>query len=87
MFADKGYDAERHRDLYRRSGAEPRIHRRGRPRGSGLGKRRWPVERTLAWILENRRLALRHDRLGIVVRSLLQAACIFLVARRLARQL
>ena len=57
VFADKGYDAEHHRDLCRRFGAEPRIHKRGRPRGSGLGKRRWPVERSNAWVLENRRLA------------------------------
>ena len=86
VFADKGYDAERHRDLCRTFGAEPRIHRRYRPRGSGLGRRRWPVERSLAWVLENRRLALRYDRLGFVTQSLLQAACIFLVAGRLARE-
>jgi transposase len=41
VFADKSYDAERHRDLCRSFGAEPRIHKRGRPRGSGLGERRW----------------------------------------------
>ena len=86
VFADKGYDAEHHRDLCWRFGAEPRIHKRGRPRGSGLGKRRWPVERSNAWVLENKRLALRYDRLGFVVQSLLQSACIFLVAGRLARE-
>jgi transposase len=86
VFADRGYDAERHRDLCRAFGTEPRIHKRGQPRGSGLGKRRWPVERSNAWVLENRRLALRYDRLGFVVQSLLQAACIFLVAGRLARE-
>jgi transposase len=86
VFADKGYDAERHRGLCRAFGAEPRIHKRGRPRGSGLGKRRWPVERSLAWILETRRLALRFDRLDFVVQALLQSACIFLVAGRLARE-
>jgi transposase len=86
VFADKGYDAERHRDLCRSFGAEPRIHKRGQPRGSGLGKRRWPVERSLAWILENRRLALRYDRLGFIVQSLLRSACIFLVAGRLAHE-
>jgi transposase len=57
MFADKGYDAEHHRNLCRRFGAVPHIHERGRPHGSGLGKRRWPVERSNAWVLENRRLA------------------------------
>ncbi len=86
VFADKGYGAERHRDLCRAFGAEPRIHKRGRPRGSGLGKRRWPVERSLAWLLDNRRLALRYDRLGFVTQSLLQSACIFLVAGRPARE-
>jgi transposase len=86
VFADKGYDAEHHRDLCRAFGAKPRIHKRGRPRGSGLGKRRWPVERSLAWLLDNRRLALRYDRLGFVIQSLLRAACIFLVAGRLARE-
>src|SRR3954462_10111528 len=86
VFADKGYDAERHRELCHAFDVEPQIHKRGQPRGSGLGKHRWPVERSNAWILENRRLALRYDRLGFITQSLLQAACIFLVAPRLARQ-
>jgi transposase len=86
VFADKGYDAEHHRDLCRRFGAKPYIHRRGRPRGSGLGKRRRPVERSNAWVPENRRLALRYDRLGFVVQSLLHAACIFLAAGGVARR-
>ena len=85
VFADKGYDAEHHRELCRAFGAEPGIHKRGQPRGSGLGQHRWPVERSNAWVLENRRLALRYDRLGFIIHSLLQAACIFLVAGRLAR--
>ena len=38
VFADKGYDAEHSRELCRAFGAEPRLHKRGRPRGSGLGK-------------------------------------------------
>ena len=84
VFADKGYDAEHHRKLCRAFRAEPSIHKRGQPRGSGLGQRRWPVERSNAWVLENRRLALRYDRLGFIIQSLLQAACIFLVANRLA---
>ena len=85
--ADKGHDAEGNRDLCRAFGPEPRLHERGRPRGSGLGKRRWPVERSNAWLLENKRLALRYDRLGFIVQSLLQAACLFLVAGRLVREL
>ena len=82
-----GYDAERHRELCHAFAVEARIHKRGQPRGSGLGARRWPVERSHAWILENRRLALRYDRRGDIIQSLLQGTCIFLVARRLAREL
>ena len=86
VFAGKGYHAEGNRELCRAFGAEPQLHTRGRPHGSGLGKRRWPVERSNAWLLENKRLALRYDRLGFI-QSLLQAACLFLVAGRLAREL
>ena len=46
-------------------------------------------------LLENKRLGLsgeflgstRYDRLGFIVESLLQAACMFLVAPRLAREI
>ena len=87
VFADKAYDAEHPRELCRQFGVEPRIHKRGQPHGSGLGTRRWPVERSNAWVLENKRLTLRYDRRGFMIQSLLQAACIFLVAGRLAKQL
>ena len=86
-YADKGYDAERHRQLCRACKVKPFIHKRGRPHGSGLGRYRWPVERTLSWLLENKRLGLRYDRCGFIIQSLLQAGCIFLVAPRLAREL
>lgn len=86
VFADKGYDAEANRTLCRAFAAEPHIHKRRRPCGSGLGQRRWPVERCNAWVLENKRLALRYDRRGFIVQSLLETACIFLVAGRLARE-
>jgi len=87
VFADRGYDAEGNRTLCRSFGAEPHIHKRRQPSGSSLGKQRWPVERSNAWLLENKRLALRYDRLGFIVQALLQTACILLVAGRLAREL
>src|SRR5918911_1888887 len=86
VFADKGYDAKAHRDLCHAFDVEPQIHKRGEPHGSGLGQRRWPVERSNAWLLENRRLALRYDRHGFIIQSLLQAACLFLVAGRLVKE-
>jgi hypothetical protein len=56
-FADKGHDAEHRRDLCRRFGAKPYIRKRGPRRGSGFGKRCWPVEQQR--LVRNRRLALR----------------------------
>jgi len=32
-----------------------------------LGKRRWPVERSNAWVLENKRLDLRYERRGFII--------------------
>jgi transposase len=87
VYADKGYDAERHRQLCRACQVKPFIHKRGRPHGSGLGRYRWPVERTLSWVLENKRLGLRYDRCDFIIQSRLQAGCIFLVAAKLAREL
>ena len=85
-YADRGYDAEASRVLCRRFGVAPRVARRRQPHGSGPGTRRWPVEPTFAWLLENRRLALRHDRLGFIVQSVLRAACLFPVAGKLAQE-
>ena len=86
VVADRGYDAESNRALCRSFGAEPHAHKRRRPSGSSLGKQRWPVERSNAWLLENRRLALHYDRCGFIIQSLLQTACIFLVAGRLVQE-
>ncbi len=80
VFANRGYDAEGNRALCRSFGAEPHVHKRRQPSESSLGQRRWPVERSNAWLLENKRPALRYNRRGFIVQALLQAACILLVA-------
>jgi len=86
VFADRGYDAKSSRSLCRSFRVEPHIHKRRQPSGSSLGKQRWPVKRSNAWLLENKRLALRYDRLGFIVQALLQTACILLVAGRLVQE-
>lgn len=47
LYADRGYDFDKYRRLLRRRGITPKIARRGAQHGSGLGKTRWVVERTL----------------------------------------
>ena len=56
----------------------------GASHGSGLGAVRCVVEHDCAWLLANKRLDRRQDRLGRLVLALLTAACIFIVANRVA---
>jgi transposase len=48
-------------------GIEPHIAKRRTPHGSGLGKVRWVVERTISWLKGLRRLRVRYDRLGVIM--------------------
>jgi transposase len=66
LYADRGYDSEATRWLLRWMGIEPHLGKRKTPHGSGLGKVRWVVERTLRWIKGLRRLRVRYDRLGVI---------------------
>lgn len=47
LFADRGYDYDKYRRILRARGITSKIAHRGVPHGSGLGKTRWVVERTL----------------------------------------
>jgi transposase len=50
LFADRGYDHDIYRRQLRARGITPRIARRGVAHGSGLGRHRWVVERSFAWL-------------------------------------
>ena len=66
LYADRGYDSEATRWVLRWLGIEPHIANRKTPHGSGLGKVRWVVERTISWLKGLRRMRIRYDRLGVV---------------------
>ena len=53
-----------HRQALREVGTEPYIAKRNTEHGSGLGVRRWVVERTLSWLHQFRRLRIRYERRG-----------------------
>ena len=55
LYADPAYHSEMHSILLRHKGIRPHIAQRGQPHGSGLGKVRWVVERTLSWLHQYRR--------------------------------
>jgi transposase len=65
-YADRGYDSDATRGILRWLGVEPHIPKRGAAHGSGLGKVRWVVERTISWLKGLRRLRVRYDRLGVI---------------------
>jgi IS5 family transposase len=81
--ADKGYDFPRCRKALRRRGISPRIARRGVESSQRLGRHRWKVERTLAWLLGCRRLTVRYERRADLLQGLLHLACALLCLRSL----
>jgi len=66
VYADRGYDSDDTRALLAWLGVEPVVARRNAEHGSGLGKVRWVVERTIGWLKGLRRLRVRYDRLKVI---------------------
>ena len=81
--ADKGYDFPSCRQALRRRGISPRIARRGVESSQRLGRHRWKVERSLAWLQANRRLTVRYERRADILTALLQLACALICVRKL----
>lgn len=82
LFADRGYDYDKYRRLIRARGITPKIARRGTLHGSGLGKTRWVVERTFAWLHQFKRLRIRYEIRADLHLGFLQLACSIICLRR-----
>ncbi len=54
-------------------------------RGFEVLARRWVVERTFAWLSQNRRMSKDYERLCVSAEAFVYAAMIRLLVRRLAR--
>jgi len=83
VVGDRGYDSDRHRRELRKLGIEPLIARRQTEHGSGLGRYRWVVERTFAWLHNFKRLLVRYERRADMHRALLALGCCLVCFRRL----
>ena len=75
LHADKGYDFPRCRKALRKRGIKARIARRGVDTSERLGRHRWVVERTLAWLARYRRLAVRYERRADIHEAFLHLGC------------
>ena len=85
LHADKGYDHARCRRECRARGIVPRIARRGVDTSARLGRHRWVVERTLAWLNQFRRLAVRHERRADLHLALTTLGCAVVCLRQARR--
>ena len=63
LYADRGFDSDPARWLLAWLGIDPYLARRRQAHGSGLGRVRWVVERTISWLKGLRRMRVRYDRL------------------------
>ena len=87
VIADRGYDSDGHRRELRRRGIKPEIARRNTGHGSGLGRYRWVVERTFAWLHQFKRLLVRYDRRAEIHEAFLALGCCLVCYRRLRNSL
>jgi transposase len=84
LFAGRGYDHDKYRRALWARGVKPIIARRGEDHGSGLGKIRWVVERTFAWLHNLRRLRTRYERCDRRHLACLKLGCAVVCQRLLA---
>ena len=87
LIADRGYDHDKYRRLVWRRCVKPIIARRQTEHGSGLGRHRWVVERTFAWLHQFKRLLVRYDRRHEIHEAFLALGCCLVCHRRLRNSL
>ena len=81
---DRGYDSESTRERLWSRGLIPVISEKGKPAPLQATKR-WVVERTFAWLGQNRRMSKDYERLCATGEAFIYAAMSRLMVRRLVR--
>ncbi|XXZ47609.1 IS5 family transposase (plasmid) [Streptomyces cavourensis] len=83
--ADKAYFSDDHLVWLRERGIIPRIARPGVESSERLGRHRWKIERTIAWLFGYRRLTVRHERKGSHFLAFLGPAAALTCYKKLAK--
>jgi transposase len=86
LHADKAWDADWCRRWLHAKGIIPRIARRGIESSERLGRFRWVVERTQAWLLGCRRLQVRYERRADILLGFVDLACAVICLRVLSSE-
>ena len=85
MHADKAYDFDVCRQALLERGIVPRIARRGIESSERLGRFRWVVERTQAWLSQYRRLKIRYEQRDDIHQVFLSLGCALICLKQLHR--
>ncbi|GLW75283.1 IS5 family transposase [Kitasatospora phosalacinea] len=85
LHGDKAYDRRFIRTYLRRRQITARIARRGVESSTRLGRHRWVIERTVAWLNGFRRLHRRYERKGEHFAAFASIAAAVICRRRLAK--
>ena len=85
LHADKAYSSRANRAALRNRHITPRIARPGVESSARLGRHRWVVERTIAWLHRHRRLLVRYERRADIHQAFLSLGCALICWRLLHR--
>jgi transposase len=83
LYADRAYHCATRTLALALRGIRAFIAERGEPHGSGLGKVRWVIERSLSWLHQFRRLRVRYERRADIHEGFMMLGCIFICYRQL----
>ncbi|MFE7777701.1 IS5 family transposase [Streptomyces sp. NPDC057445] len=83
--ADKAYFSAEHLSWLRERGLVARIARPGVESGERLGRHRWKIERSIAWLFGYRRLTIRYERKGSHFLAFLGLAAALTCYKKLAK--
>jgi transposase len=85
LHADKAYDHRALRLWLRERGIAVRIARKGIESSQKLGKHRWVIERSIAWLFGYRRLTIRYERQATHFCAFLTLAAALTCYKKLAK--
>lgn len=85
LHADKGYDYNHLRRWLAKRGIRHRIALKGVETSQRLGRHRWTIERTMAWLAGCRRLHRRYEHKAEHFLAFTSIACTLICYRRFAK--
>jgi transposase len=75
LYGDRAYHSRAGRAELRRRHIQAKIAAPKTEHGSGLGTKRWVIERTIAWLHQYRRLRVRYERRADIHEAFLAIGC------------